>query len=204
MLTILDIETGPAPAAELEAVMPQFKSPANYKKPEAIAEYVAQAKSDWIERAALSAVTGRVLCVGMTMAPDLKGYICEDNEKGCIEHTWGIWLRGDHFVGWNLKGFDLPFLVRRSWALGVKVPPDLMEGRWWSQRVIDLMELWSLTNRDQRESLDTVAKALGVGAKNGHGADFARLWAEDRDKARAYLLNDLSITAKIAQRMGVA
>ena len=52
------------------------------------------------------------------------------------------------------------------------------------------------------DSLDTIAKHLGVGAKNGSGADFAALWQSDRAKAADYLRNDLQLTARIAEALG--
>ena len=58
-------------------------------------------------------------------------------------------------------------------------------------------------DRQARGSLDTIAKHLGVGQKNGHGEDFARLWQTDREKALAYLRNDLELTGRIAEALGV-
>ena len=54
-----------------------------------------------------------------------------------------------------------------------------------------------------RGSLDAIAKHLGVGAKNGNGADFAKLWQKDRAKAVEYLRNDVQLTAKVAEVLGV-
>ena len=195
--TIFDIETGPAPDTELALVKPQFKAPANYKDPAKIADAIAIAEADWKEKAALSPVTGRVLCIGMADG------ILEGGEPGIISAFWNSWRHGGLFIGWNCKGFDLPFLIRRSWALGVKIPSDLFEGRYFNSRVVDLMEKWACGNYGERESLDTAARTLGVGQKNGSGADFARLWREDKPKAIEYLQNDLRITAAIAERMGV-
>jgi len=52
-------------------------------------------------------------------------------------------------------------------------------------------------------SLDSIAKPLGVGAKNGSGADFAALWQSDRAKVADYLRNDLQLTARVAEALGV-
>ena len=69
--------------------------------------------------------------------------------------------------------------------------------------MIDLREVWQMGDRQAHGSLDAIAKHLGVGAKTGNGKDFAALWEKDRQTAIAYLENDLSITAAIANRMGV-
>lgn len=49
-----------------------------------------------------------------------------------------------------------------------------------------------------------MAKSLGVGSKpeGVSGADFARLWEEDRAKAKAYLINDLEMTRGCAAKLG--
>jgi hypothetical protein len=41
------------------------------------------------------------------------------------------WLH-QQLVGFNINAFDLPFLFRRSWALGIAVPFGLRKGRYWS------------------------------------------------------------------------
>ena len=58
-------------------------------------------------------------------------------------------------------------------------------------------------DRQARGSLDAIAKHLGIGAKTGSGADFAKLWQSDRAKAVEYLRNDIELTAKLAEVLGV-
>jgi hypothetical protein len=60
----------------------------------------------------------------------------------------------------------------------------------------------------KKRGLSNVCRLLGIGSKpeGVDGGDFARLWAgneESRQQAIAYLENDLELTAKLAQRMGV-
>ena len=61
----------------------------------------------------------------------------------------------------------------------------------------------SLFQGDGDGSLDSIAKHLGVGAKNGDGKAFAELWQTNRQQAEAYLRNDIELTAKIADVLGV-
>ena len=51
--------------------------------------------------------------------------------------------------------------------------------------------------------MDSIAKHLGLGGKNGDGKAFADLWRTDRDKAVAYLRNDVELTARISGVLGV-
>ena len=77
---IFDIETGPLPENELLAMMPAF-DPAdvksgNLKDPAKIAEKIAEAEAnhrrDFIGRAALDPLTGRVVAIGV-MTFDARG-----------------------------------------------------------------------------------------------------------------------------------
>ncbi len=68
--------------------------------------------------------------------------------------------------------FDWPFIIRRAWVLGIKVPGDLVipSGKYWNwnKLLIDTGHLWLLGQypRDTRWSLDAVGHALGFGGKN--------------------------------------
>lgn len=137
---IYDIETGARPESEIAQFMPEFAAPANYKDPEKIAAYVESAKRDWLDKAALSPLTGKVLCVGV-IENGKPGVIAFDDESNTIGTFWSVW--GYHrdprreFVGFNTHHFDLPFLIRRSWALGVTVPYGVRDGRRWHEKSID-------------------------------------------------------------------
>ena len=109
-------------------------------------------------------------------------------------------------VGHNILEFDMPFIARRSWILDVGVPLAATSKN--SPLIADLMKIWLCGARwgSVEANLNHIAKMLGVGEKNGNGADFARLWhgaPEERQQARAYLVNDLTMTYHVARRMGV-
>jgi len=202
-----DIETGPLPEEEIRPFMPVFEAPSNYKDEAKIAEYVKAKEQEWIGRAALSALTGRVLVVGVL---DTDGQMTlihvSGDEKALLKDTWDLWLdytKADKWIGHNCFGFDLPFMVRRSRILGVNVPSQVRKGRWWHERFVDTMEEWQMGNREDRISLANLARALRAGEKSGNGADFYKLWTEDRKQAVAYLRNDLELTMRCAERMGI-
>jgi len=119
------------------------------------------------------------------------------------ELTRGEMGRMNPMIGFNIFGFDLPFLFRRSWKHRVPVPFGLRRGRYWGDQIIDLRDAWQLGDRQAKGSLDSIAKHLGVGAKNGDGKAFAELWQSDRKQAEAYLRNDIELTAKVAYALGV-
>lgn len=103
------------------------------------------------------------------------------------------------------KQFDLPFLYRRSWILGHPQRANLMEGRFWDRRVLDLHDAWQMGCRDERSGgLEGLARSLGyTGAKSRDGATFWEWYQRDPSEGVCYLLNDLDMTEFSALRMGV-
>ena len=64
--------------------------------------------------------------------------------------------------------------------------------------MIDLRDVWTMGNRMDKGSLDSIGKCLGVGKKTGEGKHFAEMFFADRVAALAYLENDVRLTAEIA------
>ena len=202
--SVWDCETGPLPDDQLNRLMPKFEPPANYTNEEKIAAWLKDKQADWKDKAALSALTGRVLAIGIRYSTGVEVIMQnDDDEAQILRDFWHDCLNfefADLWVGHNIIGFDLPFLMRRSMLLGVPVPHVIRPMRYFDPRFIDTMEKWDLGTHE-RISLDTLSKALGVGAKSGSGKDFAKLWREDRDAALAYLRHDLELTEKCALKM---
>jgi len=209
---IFDIETGARPRTELDAIRPEFEAPRNLKDPAKIAAAIEEKHDEWLGKAALCASTGRVVAIGVSTFPEnLISIIGTENpadEARVISDFWHIVHKNPsaRLVGFNSNGFDLPFLMRRSMLLGIPFPHDIRECRYWSRRCIDLMEAWTLGIYGERISLDRLSKAFGLEGKNGHGADFCRLWegtTQERAQARSYLLNDIALTVRLAVKLGV-
>ncbi len=204
--TIYDIETGPLPEDEIIHLAPEFSAPANYKDATKIAAAIEDQKKAWIERAALSAVTGRVVAIGIRQEGKTT-IIGEDNEAAMLIQWWAAVEQAARerrvMVGFNSHRFDLPFLVRRSWHHKVPVPPGVFGARGYvnSEVFMDLMNEWQCGDRQEWVKLDVLCKFLGLPGKNGNGKDFAGLWAIDREKALAYLENDLEQTARVMERL---
>ena len=221
---VFDIETGPIPEKELLAMLPPFDPDnvkcGNLKDPEKIKAKIAQVEADhkreFIDKAALSPVSGQVVAVGYrqaeTTAIDTRLKL---DEPVILEGFWKTFssakAHNHHMIGHNICGFDLPFLVRRSWLHDVAIPESILErGRYWNPVFIDTMGVWGCGSRGGNGyvTLDSLAKFFGVGGKPDDctGADFAKMLAgkkEDQAKALAYLKNDLDMTWQVAERMGL-
>lgn len=167
----------------------------------------------FVEKAALDATTGRVVAIGTTnMLGSTVIIDCTMESVGLMEFWRWVENAIEYsipMVGFNTYYFDLPFLVRRSWINGVRVPLGVRNGRYWNPLFIDLLEAWQMGSRELVK-LDTLAKAFGVkgkvkcvGGVDVSGATFHQLWEQNRPVAEAYLAADLRIPSELAIRMGV-
>jgi len=215
LVTILDIETIAQPESEIRSKLQPFD--ANkvalgvLKDPDKIMAKIMEAEANHgnaeVERAALSAETGIVAISGM-MNDSLHQFA--DSEEDVIEKTFDkmmqVFSGGGIISGWNVKGFDLPFLVKRAWLIGVKVPARIfnpLKPRYpWSDSIIDLMEVWKAGQYTEKHtSLNAALRHLGLPEKTGLGADFGKLWASDKGAALAYNADDLDRELKVAMRL---
>jgi len=206
---IFDIETGPLPASEL--VIPPFDPSAvklgNIKNPDLIAEKIQKAEeshaADYIKNAALDAISGQVLCIGYRIEHDQPAVLCADadGEAAMLRQWWAAlndFQRQPRMIGFNIKAFDLPFLIRRSWRHRLTPPYWLRQGRYWNDLIVDLREVWQLGDSRAHGSLGAISRHLGLGEKAGNGADFSALWQTDRQAAINYCLRDVQLTQQVA------
>lgn len=198
----IDIETGPMPEGDMIGLVPDFEAAKNLKDPEKIKANIEEKRKEWMDEAALKADRGQILVIGLLTTDRVQ--FLEGSEKAVLEAAWENLkkhsLSQDTIVGHNIVGFDLPFMVRRSWRSGVRVPEFVVQdlGQYRQPRwVFDTMLAWTFNNKHERIGLDAFAKHLGVGAKNGKGQNFAKLYAEQPDKALEYLANDLRLCRDI-------
>lgn len=215
MAIYFDIETAPLESQKLNALMPVFKARANIKDPEKIEADIREKIAEFIANAALDASTGRVVAFGWAVdGGDVKGIAYPDakDEGDILKFAWDTFTdeRGviiQDIIGHNSNKFDIPFLVRRSRIVGVDVPPTVLtwsRGRMYlDQHFKDTMDAWACGTTDKIK-LDTLAKCLGVGAKNGDGANFFETLKSAPRKALEYLKNDVELTRACALRLGMA
>lgn len=209
---IFDIETAPLPDAELLRICGEFCADdvklGNVKDPDKIAAKLAEAEASYLSdlrgKAALDALTGRVLAIGWKVAGSATVEIIgHDDERDTIAAFWGALeglVQGGRLptvAGFNTHKFDLPFLFKRSWAHRLTPPAWLRNGRYWSNHSLDLRDVWQMGDRETHGSLDKICKHLGMPGKTGNGKDFAKLWLEDRGMAAAYLTNDVLQTEQV-------
>nr|DAR29690.1 MAG TPA: DNA polymerase B [Caudoviricetes sp.] len=214
MKVYFDIETAPLDSDAISAVMPKFTANANIKDAAKIEANIEEKRLNFIANAALDATTGRVVAIGYALDEGEVFAFANPNPDGeaeLIDQAWRAFVdsRGvisDDIIGHNSNKFDLPFLIRRSRILGIEIPPTVMtwsRGRQYlDSHFKDTMDAWACGTAD-KISLDTLAKSLGVGAKNGEGKDFYSVLLDNPTNAIEYLKNDIELTRACAKRLGL-
>ena len=221
-MIVFDIESG-ANLERSRALMPPFDESevrvGNIKDPDKIKGKQADSRiaheRSWLRSSALRPETGHVLAIGMLPTRKSEGplifHVHQSSEADVLQSFWDFLestqqATGQAFTGFAIYHFDLPFLVIRSRILGVPVPINLRRGRYFdATRFIDLQEEWLMgrSRNDTRNSLDYVAKALGVGEKTMTGDAFESLYSANEAQALAYLENDLNLAKGVAAKLGL-
>lgn len=212
-MIVFDIETGPLAEEEIiERFDPSSVKTGNLKDPAKVEAKIEGARQKFLDDAALSPLTGQVLAIGYghDEGRNLLNVLDENtSEHVLVSEFWKYWLHSaEDFIGFNIHAFDLPFLARRSWLLGVDVPSQAFNGRYWSSNFIDLLEVWRCGNRQDYAGLADIDQALGGPGKpkGTSGADFARLlFGSKKQKKQAldYLDNDLEMARRVAEALQV-
>ena len=189
------------------------------KHEQALKNYEAECKKafeDWeselMSKASLSAQTGEILAIGYKAENGIQIDICD--EENLLAQFWEEFEKayesGEFLVGHNIFGFDLPFICRRSWMLGVYVPIAAVKNeRFWNPQIfIDTQKKWCFGSNVDFISLENLSLLLG-GEPKTEGVDgsmFAGLikgTQEDQETAINYLEDDLELTWHVAERLGV-
>ena len=163
------------------------------------------------DKAALDPATAEVCAIGYQGAATIIDI--RPSEKEMIEAFWQTYKDIDSgareicsMVGWNIFGFDLPFLIKRSWILGISIPRGVTNGRYYDKMFIDAKAEWNQWEYgwQMKAGLSQVAKLLNVHQPRLHnvkGANFSKVLETHYDKAHAYLSDDVQELYDIANRI---
>lgn len=220
MPILFDLETVAQPHDILLVKLPPWdieeaktRVPKNYKSAEAISGWLERDEANWtsslLEKAALSPETGQIALAGFWQNGEYTPFVGDERHLvstcfSAIKDT--IMSPGSRVLGWNIHGFDIPFLVKRAWVLGVKVHRTIFDplARYpLNENLIDAMKVWQAGNfKAPFTSLNSALRACGLDGK-GNGADFGKLWETDKEAAIEYNRVELQQQAKLYERMGL-
>ena len=216
---IFDIETAPMSldSEMLEIINEEAESgiPSNIKDSEKRQARFEANVEKIKDRLALSPETSFVCAFGIKKGKDTPFVMTtkyESSEKSLLETFWLKATKGqmhltNKLVGFNSNNFDLPFLIKRSWMLGIEIPQTLItksRGKFYlSEMCVDILDKWTLGDPQKKISLGKMAKFLGLGEKTESGKDFYKTLCSDKEKAEKYLINDVYLTYLISERLGL-
>jgi hypothetical protein len=206
---VVDIETaGLLNAADyLEPVTPD----ARLKDPDKIAADIESKTQARLEKLGLDWNVGRIVALGSwTEDGELRAdaSYTEEHEAAVLA---GFWDRARHrtIVGFNVKGFDLKFMVQRSRYLGIAYP-DLELGRYGRSSITDLYQMLTFGDGtyDQgamRRTLGAFCRRFGIPVTDTiSGKDVGALVAAGEwASVLAHVTSDVTLTLALARRLGV-
>lgn len=202
-ILFFDIETSVHPDAI--ALLPEPSAPANYKDADKIAQYVTDKKAEQLAQAPLDADLGKVIAISLQSGVDgpmdvhLSGDPETADECNLIRWFWEAYLKADgRSCGYNIIGFDLPYLLRRSFDLGIQVPVQPQLAKFRIEPTTDLMAI--LYNWGPAKGLKWVCKRYGIHnpLPDLDGSQVANM---EPPTLRKYSGNDVYLVVELYKRM---
>ena len=201
---ILDLETFSLDDAANFIEEPS--APSNWKDEAKIAQYIQDATAKAISRCALDPDLCRIVCLGWQYdggAEVLMVAKTEADEKEALDTFWDRLRSTDIIIGFNVLGFDLPVLIRRSQYLGIDTPAVNVDR--YRTPHIDLMERLSFNGKLKYRGLDFYCRRFGIHVDDpSTGKDIdAMVKAGDWSGVAQHCHADITKTRLLAERLGV-
>ena len=128
-----------------------------------------------------------------------------DDEKVFLAEFWSAISRFHRFVTFNGRGFDGPFLMLRSAALGIPVTKNLVGYRYAVRPHTDLLEVLTFFGASRKWNLDFACKAFGIESPKEHGMDGYSVGPYYRSgrlrEIALYCRRDVEATARLFQKL---
>lgn len=206
-----DLETIPSQdPAILEKLRADVKAPATFKKPESIAEWLAEnretAAQEALAKTSFDPMHGHICTIAFARNDgDIEVFHAETvaDERDVLA-TFFAWLDPYHsetLVGHYISGFDVPFLLKRAVILGLKIPSGIpRDPKPWDKLLNDTMVMWA--GAKGSVSMDKLAAGLGIQGKSGFdGSMVAQAWASgEHEKIADYCKDDVRMVREIHNR----
>lgn len=195
---------------DADTYLEPVSAPANYKDPEKIAAYQAEARQGQLDKAALDIDLARIVALGMLGEHDEKPQVllapAPGDEAALLLSFWATWaVKGrPTLVTYNGLGFDLPLLLRRSLYLNVAAP-HIQVDRFKHPQVIDLMQVLSYDGKLKFRGLGFYANRFNIQTDDDiSGKDIAAaVRAGNWDAVQRHCASDVLTTRALGRRMGL-
>lgn len=204
---VFDIET--APIAGANAFIEEPTAPSNYKDPEKIAAYIAEAKANAVSKCALDPDLARIVALAWRVEYDDTVHVemCPGvgSESVALEQFWAVVRNSGQLVGYNCLAFDLPVLLRRSLYLHIAAP-EIQIDTYRHPQVCDLQQVLSFNGKLKYHSLAFYAKRFGFDVDAPDDIDGSQISAlveaGDYDAVKRHVTADVNRTAMLAAKLG--
>jgi len=208
LIITLDIETYGGAHKPTEK---DIKVPSNYKKQESIDAYIKSALPEAHGKQALHSLKGEIICIGVAFNDEdpilLMRGATEKDLMTAFKDKVNEYVPHDflstYWVGHNLSGFDLPWLLHRAWKYNLPSLYTSFPMKKYDEHLIDTMVLFGGTSREMY-SLNDVAKFLGVGGKTDgvDGSMMHQMFLDGKtEEIGEYCINDVNVTREVAKRL---
>lgn len=210
MQITIDIEVVPnLDDAAITEIAAGIQAPGNYKKPESIAEWMAENKArlvdEQVHKAGLDGATGKIICIGWAWGMEAIINATGDEDIILAALFADITNRGltapADVIGHNVS-WDLRYIWQRAVVNGIKPPWQIKwHGKPWDH--IDTMRMWN-DDSQRKISLDKLCKVLDVPTSKGD-MDGSKVWQAYKDgridDIAAYCMADVEATRQCWKRM---
>lgn len=205
--TAFDCET--VSIADAAEYLEPVTAPSNYKDPEKIAAYVATGTKKALTEAALDVDLARIVAIAWQTDEALEPFVrtCADehDERIALDSFWRhVDLVPDQrLIGFRIRTYDLPLLIRRSQLLGVPYP-DVNMDRYRSAQMVDLYDRLTFNGAIDGKKLVTYCKRFGINLGGDvTGAEIAECVSRgDWTAVAAHAYTDVCRVVALARAIG--
>jgi len=205
-----DIETEPNKNLLVDELLPEFSAPSNYKDPEKISRYIEEKRAGFSDTAPLDLDFARINAIGIAMGNAEPEAVVTDGvtnrkEEDLLRWFWTLAENATTIAGYNIIGFDIPIIMRRSFALEITPTRPLFGLKPWDALTLDLMRAFYHNGYGpgvKYRGLKWACKAYGIetlwDVDEVDGSMIAEL---SPDELRAYVISDVARTRALAVKM---
>lgn len=207
----LDLETIPCQDPDYrQKVREGLKAPGNIKKPESIAQWMAEnadsAVDEAVAKTSFDPAHGHICTIGFAMddgEPVALHAETVDQEAGILQSFFDAMpsMGLVCIIGHNVAAFDLRFVLCRAVVLGIPIPRVIPRDiKPWSENIFDTMTAWAGARGTIGQ--DRLAGALGMEGKGDFdGSMVAAAWASgEHERIADYCKRDVVTVRNIHQR----
>lgn len=213
---VADIET--IPNVDVAGLVPEPKPHGNLKDPVKIAADIERKKAELVASMGLDPNFGRICVIGYAERAEGGDGIStsdhhleeatDDAEREMLAAFWEKAKAAGRMATFNGAGFDVPFIMRRSWLLGVK-PTRAFETVAWKcatgeSNHVDIRLVLSAGDPKAKGTMDLYGK-LKLGRGKTDGMDGSQVWdywqAGRLDEIRDYCKDDCCTTLELLESL---